>query len=109
MKYVEYELLGNCFVDFNTEIKFEIAKYKVEGRELVRFTIPLRDDAAENSRLQVCTVKVLRSLKREGRIQFFVLPEGFTEGTTEAKFLTNKYYEETQRIEPNAINIFIKM
>lgn len=109
MKYKEYSLTGNCFVDFDTEIKFEIANARIDEAELIKLSIKRSMRDSENSRLTVCATKVLRSLKRAGWIQFFVMPEGFAENTTEAQFLLNKYYEFIGSADDGLINIFVKL
>ena len=51
------------------------------------------EDEKENSRLNGCVIKVLRTLKKESVIQFYVNREGFVAASTEASFLLNKYGE----------------
>lgn len=88
-----YKLLGNCRSELNTEIRFLFASARVDGEELVRLDIPLCENEKEDTRINGCVIKVLRTLKKEGVIQFYVNKESFAAGSTEASFLLNKYGE----------------
>ena len=91
--YLDINLAGTCRAELDTEVKFNIASARADGVELVRLGLPLSRDDRNNSRLLCCLVKVLRSMIRDGAIQFYETDEGFTTSTTEAKFLDNKYSE----------------
>ena len=93
MIFYEFELKGNCQVDFDTEIKYNIASAKVNSADLIRLSIEKRESDRENDRLACCILKVLRSMRKEGTIQFFVNHLGFKNKTTESAYLLNKYPE----------------
>jgi hypothetical protein len=88
-----FELTGNCRNELDTEMRFLFASAKVDGEELIRLILPVTEDEKENSRINGCVIKVLRTLKKESVIQFYVNREGFVAASTEASFLLNKYGE----------------
>lgn len=104
-----FELTGNCRNELNTEMRFLFASAKVDGEELVRLILPITDDEKENSRINGCVIKVLRTLKKENVIQFYVNKEGFTAASTEASFLLNKYGEFISDDTDKARMIFVKL
>lgn len=93
MKICSYNLCGSNQSEISTEIKFLLASARFDGVELMRFVYETNETDREAKRLYNITLKVLRSLRAKKSIQFFVLPEGFAESTTEAEFLLNKYPE----------------
>lgn len=109
MRYFEFELLGNCQIDMDTEIKYNIVNAAYEGGELVIFRIKKRNEDKENSRLSFCAVKVLRGLKRAGNIQFFLNDDGLLDSTTEASYLINMYPDIREMISGDYISIFVKL
>ena len=88
-----YKLIGSFRSGLNTEMRFLFAGARVDGEELVRLELPHGDDEKENSRISGSVIKVLRTLKKDGVIQFYVNREGFAAASTEASFLLNKYGE----------------
>ena len=86
-----YALVGNCRSELNTEMRFLFASARVDGDELVRLELPLGDNEKENGRISGSVIKVLRTLKKESVIQFYVNKEGFAAASMEASFLLNKY------------------
>ena len=104
-----YELSGNCRSELNTEMRFLLASAKIDGEELVRLSIPYSVDERENSRINGCVIKVLRTLKKEGTIQFYVNNESFLANSTEASFLINKYGEYICEANRNSESIYVKL
>ncbi len=90
--YLDFRLDGTCRAELDTEVKFNIAGARAEKIELVRLDLPLTEDERNNSRLLCCLIKVLRTMMRNGTIQFYVTDDGFSASTTEAEFLDNKYH-----------------
>ena len=89
--FASFKLDGNCRSELNTEMRFLFAGAKVDGIELVRLDIPLTDSEKENGRINGCVIKVLRTLKKDNVIQFYVNKESFAAASTEASFILNKY------------------
>ena len=87
----EFKLEGDCQVDFDTEIRYNVASAKIASADLIKMVLPKRDSDRENERIGYCILKVLRTLKKEGIIQFFVNSSGFEKNTTQAQYLINIY------------------
>ena len=104
-----FELVGNCRNELNTEMRFLFASAKVDREELIRLVLPLTDNEKENMRINGCVIKVLRTLRKENVIQFYVNKEGFTAASTEASFLLNKYGECVSDGAGEARYIFVKL
>ena len=104
-----FELTGNCRNELDTEMRFLFASAKVDGEELIRLILPVTEDEKENSRINGCVIKVLRTLKKESVIQFYVNREGFVAASTEASFLLNKYGEFISDDISEAKIIFVKL
>ena len=103
------KLVGQNRSELNTEMRFLFASAKVDGVELLKLDLPHNDIEKENARINSCVIKTLRSLKKEGIIEFYVNREGFLVNSTEAIFLQNKY---SDYIEPNiseTVSIYVKM
>ena len=91
--FSSFNLNGTCRYELNTEMRFLFASAKVDGCEIVKIVFPECENEKENERIRGCIIKVLRTLKKEKIIQFYVNKEGFAQNSTEASFLTNKYNE----------------
>ena len=107
--FTSYALDGNCRSELNTELRFLFAGARFDGEELVRLELPLGDDEKENARLSGSVIKVLRTLKKENVIQFYVNKEGFSLNSTEASFLINKYGNHLNDDYASSNYIYIKM
>ncbi len=110
MKYKDYTLKGSCQVDFDTEIRFICATSKVDGDDLIRFNITKVEDEAENKRLFTCALKILRTMRKNRNIQFFVTDEGFARSITEAEYIKNMYsdfIEDNPNV--NCASIYVKI
>ncbi len=86
MDILTYELKESSAPLLNTEVLFHIAAAKVKGVSLLRL-IPRGGAMSRESAI----TKILRSQKKEGRLQLFIKSEDFTAQTTEAEYLENKY------------------
>ena len=110
MKYIVINLQGTEPSEITTEIMFELAGAKIDGAELVRFNI---ENATEDSGKKRCSamLKVLKSMKSAGKIQFFATPDSFAGEKTEAVFLVNKYPElfERREVDNNIMYAYVKL
>ena len=107
--YNSFKLAGSCRSELNTEMRFLFASARVDGEELIRLDLPLGDDEKDNSRLTGSVIKVLRTLKKDGVIQFYVNKEGFTAASTEASFLLNKYGDFIAEGASDPAHIYVKL
>ena len=97
-----------------TEIMYEIATAKVDKAELVKVDMELEHSEkhiAENAKLISYLIRTLKSMKSDGRIQFFATEDSFAKQTTEAVFLINKYpqYFEIGRLGNGEKSIYVKI
>ena len=104
-----FKLIGNCRAELNTEMRFLFAGARVDGVELVRLHLPFGDDEKENGRISGSVIKVLRTLKKESVIQFYVNKDGFAAGSTEASFLMNKYGSFISENTADPAYIYVKL
>lgn len=107
--FKSFDLIGNSRSELNTEMRFLFASARVDGEELVRLVIPLGENERENARINGCAIKVLRTLKKEGAIEFYVNKEGFVANSTEASFLLNKYGDFIADGADNPAFIYVKL
>ena len=91
MKYKVIELKNYVPAAAKTEIMFEIASERASGTELVRFNIKRIDDERAYRRAVSAFLRLIKQMKERGAVQFFATPESFSELSTEARFLLNKY------------------
>ena len=75
-----------------TELRFDLASARALGCELARLELA-PEDAGVRARLRTSVLVRLRTLKKEGVIQFFACERDFEEESTEAVYLLNKYPE----------------
>ena len=107
--FSSFNLNGTGRAELNTEMRFLFASAKVDGDEIVRIVLPFGDNEKENERINGSVIKVLRTLKKEKVIQFYVNKDGFLLNSTEATFLLNKYGEYIKDDYATANFIYIKM
>ena len=104
-----FNLSGTSRADLNTELRFIFAGAKVDGDKVVRLVLPISDNEKERDRIAGCVIKVLRTLKKEKIIQFYVNKDGFSLNSTEASFLLNKYGECFGEDYASSNYIYVKM
>ena len=90
-----------------TEVRFVIASATVDGNELVALAFADVDEAiTQKTSSQIR--RILSTLKKEGRVNFFVEFDNIENGTTESEFLKNKYLAFLTRRDNDAV-IFVKI
>lgn len=104
-----FKLVGQNRSELNTEMRFLFASAKVDGVELLKLELPVADIEKETARINSCVIKVLRSLKKEGIIAFYVNREGFLANSTESIFLQNKYGDHIESDASETASIYVKM
>lgn len=92
MQYKTINFKGKEPCEIITEAMFEIACARADGEELVKFILPTEESAGAFYKKNISELlKTLKKMKSAGLIQFFATQASFTEATTEAVFLINKY------------------
>lgn len=103
------KLSGQNRSELNTELRFLFASAKVDKLELLRLDLSLTDNEKENARIYSCVIKVLRTVKKDGMIAFYVNREGFAANSTEAIFLQNKYSDYIESDAHETASIYVKL
>lgn len=91
MKYNTYILKNPSEKTLSTEIMFYVASERANRAELLRLLVSLEISESDRERVILNSLKILRRIKKQGRIQLFVTPRDYEEPTTEAKYMHNKY------------------
>ena len=81
----------------------------MDGIELLRLDLPILESEKDNSRINGCLIKVLRTLKKENVVEFYVNKESFGVNSTEAIFLMNKFGDY---LDPDALtdaSVYVKL
>ena len=86
--YKIIDLKSDNVDSMTTEIMFEVAGARADGNELIRINI-----SSNETKMYDAAIKLLKSMKQKGIIQFFATEKSFLNGSTEASFLMNKYYD----------------
>lgn len=107
--FSSFKLLGQSRTELNTELRFIFASARVDGVELLRLDLPDFDIDKDGARINSCLIKVLRTLKKEDVIEFYVNRESFSVNSTEAIFLQNKYGEYLDSDKLAESSIYVKL
>ena len=103
------KIVGRSRSELNTELRFIFASAKVDDLELLRLDLPFFGDEKETSRINGCVIKVLRTLKKEGVIEFYVNKDGFGLNSTESIFLQNKFGQYIGADAHETTSIYVKL
>ena len=104
MVYCDFILEGSTLKDLNTEIRYDLATARVDGKELVCFSSKNEDADAFGLAL-----RVLRGLKREGSLQFFVLHKALSQQAQEAAYIMNKYSGYICASDERSCAVYVKI
>lgn len=99
IKKLKYSRLS----DMRTEVLYETASARAAGYAVIRFDLPDEEKSLANLK------RVLRSMKKRGAVDFFIEREGFSEISTEARFLTNVCPECESAAKSEAEFVFVKI
>ena len=100
-----HNLRSKTRVRIENEVLFEVASARSLGIELLRLDI----SDAEGERFRGYVEKNLRSLKRNGRIQLFILASALSGDSTEAEYLKNKYPSIVDEVGEGEFSFVIKI
>lgn len=89
MSIITHVLKNDSYEQLCVEIRYLVASARATDGELVSISL---DHSDENiSKVLAAVVKILRAMKKEGKIDFFASGEDFTLGSAEASYLNNKF------------------
>lgn len=74
-----------------TEVMFNVASERVQKSELLKFAVDAELPEEKKQKVLAVAIRILRGMKKQGRIQLFATPEDFEGQTTVASYLSNKY------------------
>ncbi len=94
MNYITLTLTSSAVQNPETEIMFSVASARARTIDFVK--LEFSDD--KEQKIKVSALKLLKLLKKQGRIQLFIDSEELHGSSTEAQYLANKY--------PDAFNAF---
>lgn len=107
--FSSFKLLGQSRTELNTELRFIFASARVDGVELLRLDLPVLEIEKDDARINGCLIKVLRTLKKENVIEFYVNKDSFAANSTEAIFLLNKYGEYIDVDSIDRTSVYVKL
>jgi len=102
MKIFTHVMESSMAEQVDTELRFVIASARANGNELLH----LKLDCEEDSKIALTLHKQLKTMKREGKIDFFADKEAFSTQNAQASYLINKFPKVTESID-SAIFFFI--
>ena len=88
MKIRSIELKSVTATLLRTEILYSVASARACGEELVELICPSVDSKCENN-----VIKVMKELKKQGRIKVYSAARDLHDQSKEAEYLLNKYPE----------------
>ena len=106
MDYLVSDLNGIEKIELPTKLLFDIATARNSGYALTKFIL----DKAAGEKSHKALVTALRTLKKKGKITFFVSSLEFSEGSTETEYLFNKFPDiKKEAQDDKVIAYFIKI
>ena len=107
--FSSFKLLGQSRTELNTELRFIFASARVDGVELLKLDLPVLEIEKDDARINGCLIKVLRTLKKENVIEFYVNKDSFAANSTEAIFLLNKYGKHIDVDSIDRTSVYVKI
>ena len=104
MSQKTFNIVSKTNSELEIELAFCIATARAENAEIVKLVIP-----SDTERFVQNSKKILRALKRDGRVQLFEDVEKLTSDTTEARYLRNKYPDIVSSCEGDSLAIIVKL
>ena len=106
MNYLLSDLNGIDKNEFSSRLLFDIATARSSAYPLTKFVL----DKAEWEKNQKSLVNALRTLKKKGKITFFVCSLDFPKGSTESEYLFNKFPDiAKEALDDKTISYFVKI
>lgn len=87
MNYNTFILKNTVSSLMENEILFAVASARAQGKPFLK----LEFDVRQGEKAEQCAAKILRALKKRGRIEFFVAAKELGGASTEAQYIRNKY------------------
>ena len=107
MSIVSHTLKNDNYEQLCVEIRYLVASARATDGELVSFRLNFNEENISKASFTV--VKILRALKKEGKIDFFASGEDFLRGSAEASYLINKFPNIIRDFDANGVTYIIKL
>ncbi len=107
MKLFTHTIESDVSSQIVTEIRFTVASARAGGNDLI--CLKLKSNTEKEGSIASSSLKNLRILKREGKIDFFAGREAFENGTAEAGYLKNKFPEAADLVNTEQFFLLIKI
>ena len=92
--------------ELTTRLLFDIATARNSGYTLAKFILT----KSTGEKAEKALINALRTMKKQGRITFFVSSADFSKGSTETEYLFNKFPElKREKEDDKTIAYFIKL
>jgi hypothetical protein len=90
-----------------TEIRFTVASARAVGNDLI--FLKINPASEKEGTVATSVIKNLKTLKKEGKIDFFAGREAFLNATPEGDYLKNKFPEVRSLIDTEDFFLLVKM
>ena len=104
MKQKNFKIISTTNSALETELAFYIATARAEKAEIIKISIE-----AGAERFLPMAEKILRSLKKAGKIQLFELAERLASDTASAWYLKNKYPQNIETWAEEKLSLIVKI
>ncbi len=105
MNFVTLTPTVTTLSSLDTEIMFSVASARAQEMAFVKIDLSGDND----QKIEAGAVKLLKALKKQGRIQLFVDSEQLQGSSTEAQYLANKYPEAFDTFKNGEKAIIVKI
>ena len=89
--FKKYVLSAEKYSDIEIEMKFEIAKARVDGIQIIAFLLPIDDNEPDFTAVNNSVTKILRILSKNKKIEFYLNETELENDGTRQYFLKNKF------------------
>ena len=96
--FKKYVLSAEKYSDIEIEIKFEIAKARVDGIQLIAFLLPIDNDEPDFTAVNNSVTRILRILSKNKKIEFYLSETELENDGTRQYFLKNKFSDCLKRL-----------
>ncbi len=107
MKILTHSLVNLSQNLLETEIRFYIASARASGDYLIVFYLSLDEGAFQKQK--AFALKEFKTMKKEGRIDFFADDAAFKSGSAEASYLKNKFPGIEELVSENNFFLIVKL
>ena len=105
MKYTTFAITSSNQSIEETEILFSIASARANHIDFLKLIL----DLEQGEKIALNATKVLKSLKKQGRIELFINSDELSGDSTEAEYLRNKFPEICDIRNEGELSLIVKV